>query len=527
MTQSSQLIYQELKQNKLLWAKYYLARHFRIPSPSFHLEMMAAASQSRYLAVAAPRESSKSTLLAFIDPLHDIVFQLERFIVLISNTYSKSVLSLANMKAELRSNAELRASFPGIEIVKDAEGDSVFLHPNGFAVKVLCKGHDQIGSIRGVKFEAWRPSKIIGDDIEDDELVLNTERRQDLKNIFDQALVPAGEKGKCKYRMIGTLLHDDSLMSDLVSPQKYPEYQKLFYQAHIDPDLPTERSLWPEKWSVEELRTLRKTKPLVYAKEYQNDPIAGTNVRFTRKDFRYWRYDPATNSYTMFDQSGSICGMGRISDCRAAIAADLAWKQEREADMTALVAGFLTPQSDTLLWHARADHGVRPDMLAEHLFSLEAKLRVMTGSTVPVGFEKAMLENVTRWLLKREMRARNRFFSTKPLIWDHDKLTRIETRLQPRYNQHVLYHLEGAMGDLEHQLERFPYGSKDDLIDAEQGLIQLLQYPRQPSHKPAADDQFMKLRQTVIDSKRRHPGTRSGQSTRMAGHMPFRESPLG
>ena len=46
------------------------------------------------------------------------------------------------------------------------------------------------------------------------------------------------------------------------------------------------------------------------------------------------------------------------------------------------------------------------------------------------------------------------------------------------------------MGDLEHQLERFPYGTHDDLIDAEQGLVQLLQFPKAPSKAAIPEDNF-------------------------------------
>lgn len=523
----AQSLYRTFTANTLLWGQYFFAHHFRLPTPSFHLEILDAVATHRFLAVASPRESSKSTLLDFLDPFHDITFQLRHFILLISNTFKKSVMSLDTMKKELHTNELFQATFPGLTITKDAEGDSEFRHPNGYTTKVLCKGVDQIGSIRGVKFGAYRPDKIICDDIEDDELVRNPERRLELKTQYDQALVPAGEKGRCQYVNIGTLLHDDSLMADLVSPHKYPEYHKLFYAAHLHPDTSQERSLWPEKWTTDDLRLLRKTKPLVYAKEYQNDPIAGTNVRFARTDFRFWRLHQ--DAYQLLDPTGQITATGALSSCRAAIACDLAWKESREADYTAIVPGFLTPLSDILTFDYWVAHGVRPDQLSSYLFQLEARLRQLTGSHIPIGFEKAMLENVTQWLLKKEMRKRNRFLLTKPLVWDGDKISRAEVRLSARLTQHTLYFREGVSGELEHQLERFPYGTHDDLIDALQGLVQLLQFPKHlltPKYSPTP---FDALRQSVIDRKTRrfrplYNGRKSLQNNK---GLPAVVSPIG
>jgi hypothetical protein len=65
----------------------------------------------------------------------------------------------------------------------------------------------------------------------------------------------------------------------------------------------------------------------------------------------------------------------------------------------------------------------------------------------------------------------------------------------------MIFHQEN-MGDLEHQLERFPYGTHDDLIDAEQGLVQLLQYPRAKKEKALEEDNFSWWRSKAIKVKK-------------------------
>lgn len=487
-------IYGLLKQNPLVWFHFYFAHHVRLETPPFHVELIRQTLANRFLAVAAPRESAKSTILVFVKPFHDIVFKKKRFILILSNTFKKAAMSLDSIKKELVENQKLVDSFPGIKITKDAEGDAEIRHPDGFTTKILCRGVDQIGSVRGVKFGAYRPDLIIGDDMEDDELVKNPMRRGELQQLFDEALVPAGEKGLCQFIVVGTVLHDDCLLSKLVSKDYYPEWYKLFYKARRD----NHTSLWPEKWTVEYLDQMEKDKPTVFAKEMQNDPVAGRNARFRREDFRYYRIE--NKEYVLLSEFGEVVARGRLSDCVPAIACDLAWKEKRESDACVIMPGYLTPGAEILIEDYITEKGLKPDQIANHLFLMEERMRNITGQIVPIGFEKAMLENVTQWFLKQEMRRRNKYLMTKELIWDTDKITRIETRLVPRYSQHVIYHKKG-MGNLEHQLERHPYGTHDDLVDAEQGLVQLLQYPRKAEKSLGPDDEFMRVRKIMLDAK--------------------------
>lgn len=482
--------------NPLFWGRIYFKHHFRNHSPKFHVDLLIDSVNERYLAVAAPRESAKSTVLTFLHSIHGICFKKYRFIVIVQNTFSKAAGSLETIKKEFRENKRLKDTFP-VTITRDAMGDSIFRHPDGFETRVLCKGNEQVGSVRGEKFGAYRPDLIIGDDIEDDELVRSPERRQQLKDEFNEALVPAGDREYCKYIFIGTILHDDSLMSELVSKDKYPEYKKLFFKA-LNEDKDNEWSLWEEKWTVEELQRMRGNKPSVFAKEYQNDPVSGLMAKFHKEDFRYWRIENL--DYILFDKQARITSRGSLSTCKAAIACDLAWETKRESDYSVILSAFLTPQSDILVDHYTFKKGLRPHEIEEILFSLEARLRSITGTRVPIGFEKAKLEKVIRFLLREAMKRRNKWLLFKDLQWDADKVQRIVTRLEPRYAQHSLYHKQG-MGELEHQLLRIPSGTHDDLPDALQGVVQLLQYPRGKVKPKAEDTEFEWWRKKAIEAR--------------------------
>ena len=494
--QEMELLHEELSKEPLAWALTFCKNHHSKTTPVFHLHLMDALLENRHVVIAAPRGFAKSTIVNFDYVFHSVIFKKKRFIVIISNPYKKGASFLDAIKKELGENDDLKNSYPGIRITRDAEGDSIFTHPDGFETRILCKGVDQIGSIRGLKFKFSRPDLIICDDIEDDELVKNPERRTELQKNYDEAVVPAGEYGKTQYVFIGTVMHDDSQLAKMLASDKYTEYKKLIFRALNEKN----ESIWAENMSAEDLIALSKEKPTVFAKEFQNDPASGSNVRFDKKDFRYWRRED--HRYLLFDDNNSIISTGKFTDCRAAIACDLAWKEKRSSDSTVIMPGILTPDNYILLENYVEKKGMRPDEFIEQVHVMVDRLQTLTGSTVPVGFEKAMLEQVTQWFFRRDMKVRNKYILTKELLWDADKETRIEIRLAPRYAQHVIFHKQG-MGDLEHQLLRFPSATHDDLVDSLQGLVQLLQFPKNKKEESSVDDLgFQKLRQFAIDSKK-------------------------
>jgi hypothetical protein len=243
---------------------------------------------------------------------------------------------------------------------------------------------------------------------------------------------------------------------------------------------------------------MEKENPVKFAKEIQNDPSTGLMQDICQEDFRTWYID--TDEYVLTDQYGRITSRGSLKTCKAAVACDLAWDDDRQSDYNAIVPGFLTPNADLLVDDYIFEKGVRPDRLEEILFTMDARLRAITGTPVPFGFEKAKYEKIMQYLLKLAMQKRNKALWFKPLLWDGDKITRIITRLQPRYKQHMIFHKKG-MGDLEAQLTRIRSVAHDDLADAVQGLVQLLEYPKQEKQPSEKDDNFMWWRKQAIHFK--------------------------
>lgn len=497
-------VYQLFKENPLAWGMYYFPHHFRDKSPNFHLKILIESMKCQHFAVAAPRGSAKSTILTFLKVAHKIAFKKTHFTVICQNTFDKAASSIETIKMEWRENKRLMKDFP-IKISKDKIGDSVFEHRDGHKCKLLGKGAEQIGAVRGVKFGAYRPDYILIDDLEDDIMVRSPEGRENMRDLYDNALIKAVDENNFEVDCIGTILHDDCLIARLVSLNHYLGYRKLLYRAKNKNKKTGEWfSLWPEKWSLDKLESMEKDNPTSFAQEMQNDPVSGLLAKFKREDFRYWYIE--NDDYVLLDSEGHIVSRGQLSHCKAAIGNDLAWEEKKESDSTVIMGVYLTPNSEILVDKYLCEKGVQPDQFEEYIFTMEAKYKAITGKSVPIGFEKAMLEKVMKWLLRKAMQKRNHYLWFKDVLWVKDKITRIVTRLQARYKQNSIYHRKG-MGDLEHQLLRVPSGTHDDLPDALQCAVQLLNYePKKPKTQVKSEDEgFDFMRSLIIKQKNGPP----------------------
>lgn len=145
-------------------------------------------------------------------------------------------------------------------------------------VKVIAKGTGQ--KIRGLKYLQYRPDLVLCDDLENDDLVANADRRKKLKSWFLKNVIPGLARGG-EIIVIGTILHFDSLLKNIIDRKdEFHGWNVVKYKAITEG-----KSIWPELWSVEDLNRMQHdpTFPyfigsLVFAQEYLNEPMSGEDV---------------------------------------------------------------------------------------------------------------------------------------------------------------------------------------------------------------------------------------------------------
>jgi len=254
-----------------------------LPTPDFHRQMWElCTSEHTRVAIAAPRNTAKSTAVTHTFVLAEMLFRERGFALIISDTEAQARMFLGDIRNELAENQKLRRMFGVLSFDKETETTVEVRCKDGWKFKISVKGSGQ--KLRGTKWDGKRPDLIVVDDLENEELVGTPEARYKLRRWFKGALVPALSKNGI-VRVVGTILHMDSLLENLLK-SKFWESQR--YRAH---NLDFTELLWPEKLDEKELRRLKAEYTEdgmqdLYFQEYLNEPIDEENAMFKRNHLK-------------------------------------------------------------------------------------------------------------------------------------------------------------------------------------------------------------------------------------------------
>lgn len=435
--------------------------------PSFHEEWwdMACDTQHRFVAIAAPRSHAKSTCLTFSFALAAVLFRQHEFIIICSGSTSTSVLFLQDIKNEIIDNKEIQDLFGiprdeagRVAFVKETEDDIIIEFEDGHKCRLMAKGAEQ--KLRGLKWGSKRPDLIIGDDLEDDEQVLNKDRREKFRKWFMGALVPALSMDG-KVVIVGTILHLDSLLERLMptelgrttvydglkmySSKKVGMWHSVKYKAHNDD---FSKILWKERytrdWFLDKYDEYnRQGMPEVYAQEFLNKPLDESNLYFKRGDFQGRTEDD------------------KKKDLNYYVSVDLAISQSDKADFSVFVVGGM---DDNGLLHI-------VNVIRERMDGFEIANTLLTLQKVydPVcfGIEDMQISKSIGPFLNRLMVEQNTFLNIIPLKPHRtDKITRARS-IQARMRAGAVKFDKQAdwYAGLESEMMRFPRDRHDDQVD--------------------------------------------------------------
>lgn len=251
--------------------------------------------QSNRHAFVAPRETGKSTWWFLILPLWAAANRYRTFAVAFAHASAQAETHLSTFKRELETNPLLGADYPDLctparrrsgTTLADRAG---MIHQKSGSV-FAARGIDS--ATLGLKVEERRPDLLIFDDIEPDEASYSPDMMVKRLGTVTDAAFPLNIYAAVV--MVGTVTMPDSIMHQVVKAAggselaPWIEAEKIHCHHHIPiltDDDGTERSMWPEKWPLEWLVSIRHTRS--YAKNYLNDPLGREGGFWVMEDFVY------------------------------------------------------------------------------------------------------------------------------------------------------------------------------------------------------------------------------------------------
>lgn len=445
-----------------------LAKRFdgSVPSPACHREWWElCTSNERYVAIAAPRNHAKSTAITVAYTLAATLFRERKFALIVSDTESQAINFLGLIKQELSENQDLiklfglkldekgRVAFP-----KESESDVIVEFQDGHKFRIITKGSEQ--KLRGLLWNGVRPDLIVCDDMENDEIVMNQDRRKKFQRWFYGALLPCrSQNGVVRY--VGTILHMDSMLENLmpVASDKFTVHEPLKmystkrtmwksvkYRAHTDD---FKQILWPDRWPEAELRKERDGRIAqglgdVYSQEFLNIPIDEALAYFKKQDF-----------FPMVEAD-------RASVLNYYITVDLAISEKQRADWSVfLIAGV--DENRKIQVRNIIRERLDGKEIVDTLIALQN-----TYKPVAIGIEEGQISKAIGPFLREAMIASNKFINLYPLKhMGTDKLARSRS-IQARMRAKTIKFDKGAdwYQPFEDECSRFPRDKHDDQVDA-------------------------------------------------------------
>jgi phage terminase large subunit-like protein len=301
----------------LLFAVLYLRHHLAsvetddtISISDFHVAVCRHARtwcRSRFgpaesrTAWVAPRGSGKSTWFFLILPLWALAHGHRRFIAAFANSATQAEQHLLSLKRELDTNELLREDYP--LFVKPAMrpsgtqvADRQDLLVTSSSAVFMAKGIDS--STLGAKIGKQRPDMLLFDDVEPDGSNYSVDQKEKRLATVRNAVFPMNLNAIAE--LVGTTTMQGSMIHDVVRQvgdepaEETPDWPReeniavQYFPAIVtDPD-GSERSLWPQRWTLEFLESIRGTPS--YALNMDNKPVSQGgwwqpgDVRYGRRD---------------------------------------------------------------------------------------------------------------------------------------------------------------------------------------------------------------------------------------------------
>ncbi len=437
----------------------FLLKDFDGPTaiPECHREWWdMCCSSHKFVAIAAPRNHAKSTSITKAYTLATILMRERKFVLLISDTESQASFFLNNLKQALF-DENIAKVFGVRAFVKDSETDVIVEFSDGYQARIMAKGSEQ--KLRGILWDNRRPDLIVCDDMENDEIVMNEDRRKKFREWFMGALIPCrSTSGVIRY--VGTILHMDAMLERLMPKEfdKTNEETELYvrntrksvwyaakYRAH-NPDFSA--ILWPDRWPASALRAERQgflDQGLgdKYSQEYLNNPIDEANAFFKRSDF------------------GTMAPNDRRAKKTYYIGCDLAVTTKTANDFTVFIIGGV--DEDGIL---NIEEVIKERLDSVEIVKLILELNLRYD---PQYFfmEKGAITNSILPHLQVEMIAQDNFALIELMLRAVDKKQYAHT-IQARMRSKRVRFDKSAdwFPGLESELMRFPRDRKDDQVDA-------------------------------------------------------------
>lgn len=461
-------------------------------APDFHVELtgvmnvLSNEEVTKRIAWSAPRGHAKSAYLSNVLPIHQVVFEKRKYILVISETDSAAKKFVEWIGDELKHNAKLRRDFGDIlspnKGQNEKDNQESFLTSTGTLVEAASIGKQ----LRGKRNGSHRPDLVICDDLESSKNT-NTKELID-KNIdwFDKVVIPIGDPARTAFVYMGTTVvangllqhvqnkadfHSktfaavvnepvrgdlwdefETILRNVENPNRMEEAEE-FYEANREEMDEGVKVLWEGRWTYFALMVQKANMTSrSFNSEFMNNPIDTENAIFKLDTLSYFDYEEMHEKKRFFEFYSAW---------------DIALGKNSRSDYNAIVTVARDKRTGVFYvvdaWAKKVPAHEALQQCLKVMRKYKPKVFVVETVAAQHDFYRQLKEEMTK----------GGIYGTKlhPLISRSKKEERVEM-LEPLVENGALRFMRHQRLLLE-QLEQFPNGTHDDLPDALQMAVEV------------------------------------------------------
>jgi hypothetical protein len=247
-----------------------------------------------------PRGFAKTTWLYVILPAWALAHGHRKFFLSFALTKDQAEGHLAKLRHQLDVNELLLGDFPGLRKLKGSGASNTKATVTTSGATLAARA--LTGQTAGMSdLDGARPDAIVGDDVQPEPADFTAEAKVKIESRIVNKILPMGDETTV-VTLAGTTVGAGCLMDDVVRaalPVEHKDHRVApwisahqftphYFPAILDEGTPYERSLWPQRRSLEWLRRHREQAPQDYALNFSNRPEeAGARGYWQREHIRY------------------------------------------------------------------------------------------------------------------------------------------------------------------------------------------------------------------------------------------------
>jgi len=461
-------------------------------APDFHHELteimnvLSMEELNKRVAWSAPRGHAKSAYLSNVLPIHEVVFEKRKYILVISETDSASKKFVEWIANELKHNTKLRHDFGEIlspnRGVNEKDNQESFLASTGTLVEATSIGKQ----LRGKRNGAHRPDLVICDDLESSKNT-NTKELVD-KNIdwFDKVVVPIGDPARTSFVYMGTTVIANGLLQhvqrksdfhsktfsaiingpergdlwealettlrDIENRNRLSDAKEMYANNTEEMDKGIE-VLWAGRWTYFNLIVEKSNMTSrAFNSEFMNNPIDTENAVFRIDQLTYFDYPELHEKQRYFEFYSAW---------------DIAMGKNNRSDYNAILTVARDKRTGVFYVVDAWAKKVPAHEALQHAVTVIEKYNPKIFAVETVGAQHDLYRQLKELAMKRGI------YGTKiqPIMSRGKKEERVEM-LEPLVENGALRFMRHQRLLLE-QMEQFPMGANDDLPDALQMAVEI------------------------------------------------------